>query len=319
MFSILRSDYHLACLPRLGTEAASRGGRPWYGDLSISQTTRYRRGSFACLLLGVALAAIPGGSSAAAQVREIDPNGLYPAATPLASPLTGIAFTLPAGFRAEWDASIGGLLALANDGALGAVWGWSEGTLEEVASEVGTRLEAQGVALQARGEPDMTVDGMRGTFDALTDNGNGILHVLIRSGPEGGVIAVVGLGAGGAETSALAFVDGIQGSLEWTRPGAVALRSRVTGTVLGRGGAGSDSDGDSLGRVTLSFCTSAQYAYESASGDRHTGGWWLVGDLAGTPTLFLEATDGRTFQWSMEESGDGFLIDGDPYRVTGTC
>lgn len=311
MRPICWSDCDLANPCRLSSASGSGCPPALYDIVTYGLTVTYGaapaiRIVFA-LLLAITFTALP----AVAQVREIDPNGLYPAGTRLSSPLTGIAFRLPDGFRAEWDPSIGGLVALANDGALGVVWGWSEGTPEEVASEVGSRLDTQGITLQVRGEPVMTPDGLRAVFDAMTDTGRGVLHALIRAGPDGGVIAVAGLNGAGAEATAEAFVDGVEASLEWTRPGAAALREQVVGTVLSWGGSGSD-------RATLSFCSPARYAYQESS-DQHTGGWWLVADLAGTPTLFLEATDGRTFEWSVEESGDGFLIDGDPYRVTGTC
>lgn len=38
-----------------------------------------------------------------------------------------------------------------------------------------------------------------------------------------------------------------------------------------------------------------------------------------SPTLYLFATDGRVFEWGVEESGQGFLIDGYLYRPGGGC
>jgi len=278
--------------------------------LSLSRT-------FTCVFVTL-LASVFGAQRLEAQVRQIDVNGLYPAGARLSSPLTGIAFELPAGFRAEWDAPLGALLALSNDGAFGAVWGWSEGSVEDAAGEVGSRLEQQGIALQVRGEPSLTGSEMRAVFDATSTDGEGVLHALIRQGPRGGVVVVAGMGAAVSEASAARFVDAVANSLEWTEPGAAVWRRQVVGAVLSTD---TTTTGASPSSATLSFCSPSQYVYStsSSSGAEHTGGWWLISDLSGVPLLVLEATDGRTFQWPVQDSGDGFLIDGYVYRVTGQC
>jgi len=261
------------------------------------------------LLALVWLAAGP--QAIAAQGREIDVNGLYPAGTRLSSPLTGIALQLPVGFRAEWDPALGALVALSADGAFGIVWGWSEGSVEDAAGEVGSRLDQQGITLQVRGEPQLSGTDMRAEFNASTANGQGVLHALIRLGPQGGVVFVAGMGAPVTEASAARFVEEVARSLEWTEPGAAAWRRELAGTVL------RESGGDAS-PATISFCSPDGYAYRRSS-DEHAGAWWLISDLSGMPLLVLEAADGRTFQWSVQESGDGFLIDGAPYRPTGQC
>jgi hypothetical protein len=281
---------------------------------------RYSR-TITCTFFGL-LALAAGSDRLEAQLRTIDVNGLYPAGTRLASPMTGIAFQLPTGFRAEWDPGLGALLALSGDGAFGLVWGWSEGSVEEAAGEVGSRLDQQGITLRVRTESQQSVTEMRAAFDANTTDGQGVLHALIRQGPLGGVVAVAGMGAEVNEGSAARFVDAVAASLEWTEPGASTWRQRALGTVF------------TWGAATISFCSPDQYVYRespessaslmgasasSTSGDEHTGGWWLISDLSGLPLLVLEATDGRTFQWSVQASGDGFLIDGNAYRATGQC
>ena len=262
--------------------------------------------------------ATEGGAQGRGQPREIDPNGLYPAGTALTSPLTGLSFTLPEGFRAEWDGWMGALLALSNEGAFGAVWGWSEGTIEEVASQVGARLEARGITLRERGGTEMSASRMRGTFDALSTEGNGTMHALIEVGPLGGVVAVVGLGQGTAEPRAAELVDGVAASLDWSEPLVATWRREVTGRVLSTPAAGNGAS------ATLGLCTPAEYRYRetvgaTGTGEDQSGRWWLMGDLAGRAFLYMEATDGRTFQWSVHPSGDGFLIDGRGYEIGGPC
>lgn len=271
-----------------------------------------------CLAAALGSHACDVGAQGRSQPREIDPNGLYPAGTVLTSPLTGLTFRLPTGFRAEWDGSMGALLALSNEGAFGAVWGWSEGTIEEIASQVGARLEARGIALQERPGTELSARRMRGTFDALSSEGNGVMHALIQVGQLGGVVAVVGLGQGVAVSRAADLVDGIGASLEWSEPLVAAWRREVTASVLSTP---PDANGTS---ATLGLCTPAEYRYREAAratrnGAEHTGHWWLMGDLAGRAVLYMETTDGRTFQWPVHPSGDAFLIDGRRYEVTGPC
>jgi hypothetical protein len=292
-------------------------------------------------VLAVLLAVSLGSARALAQVRQIDVHGLYPAGTRLSSPLTGTAFQLPTGFRAEWDSALGALLALSADGAFGAVWGWSEGSMEEAAGEVGSRLDRQGIGLQLRGEPQVTATEIRAVYDATSADGQGVLHALIRQGPLGGVAVIAGMGAAVSEASAARFVADVGNSLEWTEPGAAVWRQQVVGAVLTWSGGGSDpstgattATGASSSSASISFCSPSQYSYRessesyvsimgasasSTSGDEHTGAWWLISDLSGVPLLVLESADGRAFRWSVQESGDGFLIDGYLYRVTGKC
>jgi hypothetical protein len=263
------------------------------------------------LLLAGALSA--GSAGARAQARPIDVNGLYPAGTVLSSPLTGITFTLPGGFRAEWNRSMGALLAMSTPGVFGSVWGWSNGTIEEAASAVGARLEEQGILVQARGEPEVTADGMRGVFDASTADGKGVLYAAIRPGPMGGVVAIVGLGETASASNAESFVDSVIGSLTWSEPGAAAWTRALSGAVL-------TWSGDTAAAAALAFCDPAQYSYrDSAAGDAHTGEWWLTADLAGRPELFLQATDGRVLRWPVDEAGGAFLIDGRRYVISGAC
>lgn len=284
-------------------------------SVTHGRTTSY---GHATTLLLIVLAL--GASAARAQVRVIDPNGLYPAGTRLSSPLTGIGFRLPDGFRAEWDRALGALVAQSHVGAFGAVWGWADGTTEEVAAEIGTRLDAQGIALEARAGSEIDPSGMSGVFDATTSQGRGVLHLSIRLGPSGGVVAIAGLGPTEAEPSAAAFVDQVLASLEWTEPRAALWRQRVAGNVLTREAGAAPVT--RAGAAILALCRPGQYAFEASSGpasDRHEGDWWLVADLAGTSALVLEATDGRSLQWTVEASGDGFLIDGDRYGISGPC
>ena len=99
-----------------------------------------------------------------------------------------------------------------------------------------------------------------------------------------------------------------------------------SGTTTATGASSSDA--------TIALCGGAMYQYvessetyvsiegmsaSNSSEDGHRGQWWITADLAGQAMLTLEATDGRVFYWSVEESGDGVLIDGYRYVLTGSC
>ena len=289
-------------------------------------------------LLAVALSAAA--APLLAQSTPVVAGRTYAGGTRLASPLTGVSFTLPAGVQAQWEPDVQALVAVAPD-LLAGVWAWSEGSAEEVAEEVGRLLGAQGIRAQPRGEIEVGGGMLRADFDALTAEGPGLLHAVVREGPSGGVVAFAALGGTDAAARVRGFVTALESSLEWATPEASSWRAQVEGTVLSWSGSGSDfspgavsASGASESRASLALCLGSQYRYEessesyvsimgasasSSSSDAHAGQWWLVADLAGGATLLLEATDGRLFRWSVEEAGDAYLVDGYRYVPQGGC
>ena len=279
---------------------------------------------------------------AAPQPQPIAPGHVYQAGAQLSSPLAGIRFTIPAGYVGEWDVDVGAVILESPTPVMGGVWGWSEGTVDEVATEVGERLTAIGVDLEAREPPRATADGLRAVFVALTEEGQGLLVAAVRRGPSGNVVAIAAMGASAIESQLTAFVDGVSQSVQWLTPGGAAWRAEVEGTVLSWTGGSSDmstgggatATGASQSNASLALCAYSQYRYtessesyfsieglsaSNSSSDEHSGQWFLVSDLAGTPTLFLDSTDGRSLRWSVEEAQDGYLIDGSLYHASGAC
>lgn len=271
------------------------------------------------------------------QARTVSSGVIYQAGSALTSPLTGIGFSVPDGFAGQWDAE-GKVLGFQSETVIGGVWGWSEGTVEDAAGEVEARLSAMGVQLSPRDDVQIGPEVLSGTFDALSPDGRAVLSAEIRQGPQGQVVAVAALAE--APASADGFVDALVSSLAWSAPGAAQWRPDVEGAVLRWAGGGSDmssgvttATGASQSEATLAFCNGS-YRYSessesyvsidgvsasSSSSDDHAGEWYLVADLIGVPTLYLFATDGRLFEWSVEESGEGLLIDGYLYRPAGSC
>lgn len=276
-------------------------------------------------------------SALQAQSRAVSPGVIYQAGTEVTSPLTGVAFRVPDGFAGQWDPEGGGLAFQAGE-VLGGVWGWSEGTVQDAAAVVEERLGTLGVTLRPRDDVQAGTDLIRGTFDAYLEGRQAVLSAEVRQGPAGQVVATAALA--GSPEAADAFVDAVSSSVTWSRPGAADWRPQVQGAVLRWTGGGSDmssgvttATGASQSEATLAFC-GAGYRYaessesyvsidgasaSSSSSDEHVGEWYLVADLSGAPTLYLFATDGRSFEWSVEEAAEGFLIDGYLYRPAGGC
>ncbi|HUF74942.1 MAG TPA: hypothetical protein VMM35_01630 [Longimicrobiales bacterium] len=292
------------------------------------------------LLAAAVLLAVAAPAAAIAQAAPVEAGRAYSGGSSLVSQLTGVSFRLPAGVQAQWEPDVQALVAVAPD-LLAGVWAWSEGSAEEVAEEVARLLAAQGIQAQPQGEIEVTGDGLRGDFDAVTADGPGLLHAVVREGPSGGTVAIAALGAPDAATRVRGFVSEVEGSLEWGTPGANSWRAQVQGAVLRWSGSGSDfspgavsASGASESSASIGLCGGGQYRYEessesyvsimgvsasSSSSDQHAGQWWLVANLVGGATLLLEATDGRYFRWSVEEAGDGYLIDGYRYVLSGSC
>lgn len=264
--------------------------------------------------------------------------------TELVSAPAGIAFALPDGFQAEWDADLLAVLMGAQGGeVLAAVWGWSEGTAEEVEAVIGERLAAAGIQASLRGEPEIEENEARAYYDVMTPEGRGLLRGVIRVGEHGNVVAVAALGGPDAQAAVTNVTDRILGSVRMEAPGAAAWRDEVSGTVLttgssssnySPGGAGGGGSSASQSTSTLQLCGGRQYAYQtesesyisiegmsasSNSSDGHQGAWYVVSDLVGTPTLVLEANDGRVFHWSVAEHGNDVIVDGTAYGVSGGC
>ncbi len=295
----------------------------------------------ALLLTLVVLACTPNACQAKAQAQPIEADHLYQSGEQIVSVATGLTLTIPAGFAGEWDAESGALLLQSRTQTAGAIWGWSEGAVAEAAEAVGERLAQLGIQLEQRGEPQVSQDRIRGDFTAYTEDGPGLLVAEVRSDRSGGVVAVAALGSSQAEVESRSFVDAVVSSLRFTTPGAARWRGQLVGSVLSRSSAGSDmstgggatATGASQTTASLAICGD-QYRYTESSetyfsieglsasnnsSDEHAGQWYLVADLIGNPTLYLESSDGRIYEWQVEEVENGVLIDGYLYQIDGGC
>lgn len=128
--------------------------------------------------------------------------------------------------------------------------------------------------------------------------------------------------------------------IDWKQPEAAAWRNLLAGRAFS--GSSTDSDySDGVGADDyastasqssrmFAFCDSEWYVYKmestfyfstgagSASSEgreAHQGQWWLVADLAGEAFLILESNEGLTYEWTVEETENGMLLNGVSYTL----
>lgn len=253
----------------------------------------------------------------------------------------GVAFTIPSGWQAQWDASAG-LFVMSGDGARAAVWAYSSGTPDEMAEVIGADLEELGVVVGEDQVERPDADRIYGTFEALSDAGRGRLVGSILRGPHGAVIGAAALGGPGTDDALRAAVDAVISSVRWRAPLAAEWEQRLAGTTVRGGSTNSDYSPDELGGnlhlssagrddVTIVLCRDRSYEYSSESvfhvstpdvsvasedSDSHAGTWRLVGDVAGNAILVLAPWDRDPVVYDVEEGTDGVLIDGRSYEAS---
>lgn len=268
-------------------------------------------------------------------------DGAIPGGSTMASPLTGISFTVPADFSGGWDPETGGIVLQSSDSFFVGLWGWSEGTVEEASAEVEARLQNLGIGVGMLDDPILTEDELTGIFSAQSSDATGFLGAAVRRGPAGNVLAIAVLGSQEARAQVGDIRDAFVESIRFTEPGSARWRAEVEGAVFTWSSSGSDmssgtttATGASSSTATLSLCGGGMYRYSessesyvsiegvsasSESSDGHAGAWWLIADLAGQAILEMETSDGRSFFWFVEEDASGYLIDGYRYQLTGSC
>ena len=293
------------------------------------------------LLLAAALAATP---ALADDVLRADAT--YQGGSRVTSPSTGLTFTVPAGWSGGFDAEAGGfLLQKPGTPQLLAVYGYSEGGLDDVGYAVVTLIQESGIRLAQIGEERPDARTLDAVFQALTDEGPGVLVGRVRTGEPGNAIAVAALGQATAQDAMTALVRQVVDSVAFSAPEARAWRSQLAGKALSTsgggstyspGGAGGYGSHASSSHDRIDFCSDGTYAYsmrsesyvsiegasaESVRSDQHAGRWWLVADLLGQAYVVLEATDGRAFHWPIRETETGAVLNGTAYgaSASGRC
>lgn len=291
----------------------------------------------ACAGVVVAIGVLTSGLVQAAAMQA---QRQYPASSAVESPWTGIGFTVPAGFTGAYEPQVETfLMASADRSILVALYGASEATLGDMVAYVEGRLDAVGIQVGAGGPTRQEADFAQARYVAIVDGAPRALHVAIRIGKHRNGFAAVALGPSGADASLAKTVSGIVDGARWTTAEAASWRTRLAGKVLYRSGSGSDYSSGGAGgyasyasntKTRIDFCGNGAYRFESSgkshfstdagsvesdNNDAHQGRWWLVADLVGRAFVSLEANDGRSFIWSIEETQDGANVDGASYSV----
>lgn len=266
----------------------------------------------------------------------------YAAGTLLHAPAAGVTFTIPPGLAGGVDADAGAILLADGAGTLVGVWAVSAGTTDELADHVGGVLASLGLQLAPAGAAQREGEVTLATFHAMSSEGRGQLVAALRQGPTGAALAVAAFGVDPAVLRRHATA--IAAGARFTAPGAEAWRQAAAGHRLLAGRSASEFSGGGVGDGTyasqtdtqLELCRDGRYGFrtetesylsvegaggmESRSSDAHHGQWALLGDILGRAWLALEASDGRAFLWTVEETPTGAIVDGARYAMApGSC
>ena len=99
-------------------------------------------------------------SAVHAQQQVLQAGTQYPAGTRVSSPLTGVSFVVPEGFRGQYDAEATAVLMRAEGGdrqdLVVGIYALSQASPDDIAGVVSNSLEAQGLQLTVRGTPLLT-------------------------------------------------------------------------------------------------------------------------------------------------------------------
>ncbi len=261
----------------------------------------------------------------------------------LSSPATGLSFMTPRNFSGAYDAQSGTFFLENRDDLLLGVYGFSEATLHEVAEVVGAAVKKLGFELSPVDTQNLDANTVLATYQTLSAQGKGIMVGIAKVGQNKNAIAMIGFGKADQEEKIKKKLQRILAQVEWKKPEAHTWQKNLAGRVLStsgsdsntsQGGAGGSGSAVSGTETTLSFCGDASYAYQTkkesffsaggmsidnSSSDAHQGRWRLVATLIGEAFLILDARDGRSFLWPIEETDTGAKVDGTFYQAEGSA
>jgi hypothetical protein len=276
-----------------------------------------------------------------AQGAQLESGKQYAAGTRISSPWTGVSFLVPQGYKGGYDTDAEGFVMTSAHKDYLAVYALSSGTPEQFAEYLLAELEQQGMQLQLKGSPLQTPTSMSALAIAQTAQGQLGFYYTARQGPPGNLMAVVGLAAPKDQARFKKVADGLLASGQFGKPQAQAWKQELGGALLtlkNRNSAWSrdpnpskSASFNSSTRESYTFCSSGQYAFntsterflsnaagyiESTDSDGHSGEWNLIANIIGTPILYLEASNGKRFEYILRIPGQGSVaLDDRVYTV----
>lgn len=265
----------------------------------------------------------------------------YGAGTRVSSPWTGVSFVVPQGYWGSYDPDAEGFVMSSAKKDYLAAYALSAGAPEEFAEYLLEALQQQGMQLQLKGEPKQAQAILTAQAVARTGQGQLSFYFTAKQGQAGNLLAVVGLAALKDEAALKNVADGLLASGQFGIPQAEAWKRELGGVLLtlkSRNSAWSRDPNPSRSATYSSntkesyvFCSNGQYAFntkterflsnsagylESTDFDGHTGEWNLIANIIGTPILYLEASNGRSYEYVLHVPGQGSLaLDDRVYTV----
>lgn len=267
----------------------------------------------------------------------------YVAGTRVSSPWTGVSFEVPQGYRGSYDPDAEGFVMSSAKKDYLAVYALSSASPEEFAEYLLVALSKQGMQLQLKGQPQQTQSALSAQSVARTAQGQLSFYFTAKQGQAGNLMAVVGLATPKDEAALKKVADGLLASGQLGIPQAEAWKRELGGVLLtlkSRNSAWSRDPNPSRSasfssntKETYVFCSNGQYAFntkterflsnaagylESTDSDGHSGEWNLIANIIGTPILYLEASNGKSFEYVLRVPGQGSVALDDRIYTVGS-
>ncbi|GIW26352.1 hypothetical protein [Meiothermus sp.] len=267
----------------------------------------------------------------------------YAAGTRVGSPWTGVSFVVPQGYQGRYDPEAEGFVMSSAKRDYLAVYALSSASPETFAEYLLEALSKQGMQLQLKGEPQQTQTTLSAQAVARTAQGALSFYFTAKQGPAGNLLAVVGLAATKDEAALKKVADGLLASGQLGTPQAEVWKRELGGVLLtlkSRNSAwsrdpnpGKSASFSSNTKETYVFCSNGQYAFstkterflsnaagyiESTDTDGHSGEWNLIANIIGTPILYLEASNGKSFEYVLRVPGQGSVALDDRIYTVGS-
>jgi hypothetical protein len=260
----------------------------------------------------------------------------------LSSAPVGFSVTVPTGYSATYQTNQEqSALVFGDQQAEGFLLvAYSRGDLAALVQDVLGTFSAD-AQLTVVGTPQETRDFVRATLQAVNpeDGSSLMLHLGLRQGPAGNVVALIGFALPGQDATLGQTLDSTLASLSFGQP--TAINVSLGGLDLSSDGGSSESNSSSDAHLTsikkenYTFCSDGSYGYStedvtmfsstlpsgdfgdlsSEESDQHQGRWVAGVDMLGQPILFLQASDGRMFMYPYSEMRGVPSINGTSFAV----